>query len=197
MSQQEIKKSVGVVLIAEKEGKDGTTREAAICSIRPHFKPGAPGAELQRESFGKGSQVFAAGGLTKEEAALPGSEGFLKGLQRELTEELGQRIADLVMKNLVRSAGGEPEVVGQKQTPEREVRTYHARVPMSLSELRELVVPSPEVYGIRAVPVEKLEQVMQPLQKDPHKTAGVPLGEVRLFEDEIKAHVAAAGRRKG
>jgi hypothetical protein len=96
------------------------------------------------------------------------------------------------MQNLACSADGQPKEVAHIKTPDKEVVTYHAHVKMSLKELRALAVLSPEVFGLRAVLVDKLTEVMKPLEKDIHRKGGVPIGEVRLFPDEIAAHVAAA-----
>lgn len=152
-----------------------------LIAVRTHS--GKPAVVLQQrtdtDSFARGCQVTAAGKLEAHELKLPKIDALNAALDRELREELGDKVASMIeaSKTSVQALNEQVSAKGQL------VVTSGWDSTMNSDAFLKLVVKGPEVGGF--VVCEDPKGIL-PLEKS-HKDAGVPAGEIRMFPDEIEA----------
>ncbi len=133
-------------------------------------------------SFRGGTQVSAHGKLEGAELSLPRDEAFLAGLAREMREELGDVLADMIEARF-----SDLKILNEQITTKKTIRTFGLDLGISSEEFSEYVVPGKEVGGFRFVTGAT---EIRPYREG-EKEAGVPPDEVAMFPDEIEAvHLA-------
>ena len=154
---------------------------------------GAPAVVLQQrrddaKSFARGHQVTAGGGLEKDELALPRDQALRAGMLRELREEAGSKLANLVAAEMQKAADLCSVVclyqsaVGKGEDA-KYVATFGWDSRLDFSALRKLIVPGSEVKGFT---ICTDLSTIQPYEER-HKKSGVPDGEIRMQGNEITA----------
>ncbi len=133
------------------------------------------------DSFPNACQVTAAGRLEAHEMAMPNSTGLKAGLLRELREEAGQVIAEMVEAAM--SSDKVHLLISLVNAKDQLVSTFGWDSNMEASALAKLIVPGQEVGGFRVCTDPSEIQILPPEQK----TRGVSPTITAMFSDELNA----------
>ena len=160
--------AVGLLVGVRKDGKN-----AVVLLVRGGTEKSFPGA----------CQVTVHGRLSSEERAMSGLEGYAAALRREVREELGPTIGRVV-QDLIDQSEDALVLLHEQFENNKTIRTFGLRTDLAFEHFLEMAIPGDDVGGLRACTDPS---VLEPLSAELHRRKGVPVGETRMFADEIEA----------